>query len=373
MLLALAFVASLSVSTPDADRVDLVEAVRAADVAVHGEVLSLRYVPVGPGAVSDMSSGCIETYADGVQLAEVAVLREFKGLDDVDRTRVASHEPPTRSLWVRLPLAPSRELEVGSTAVWLLERSDTSCGVRDERASEDEPVNAALRREVGADSVFKVGAWGRGVLLESNDSTGARIGGLQRFVLPPELTAARPDGAVLPLRVELERVLVDRIERQAQPLLELALLPAPGQADAWRLHLRRDGRVRIEGLPESDAAPCPLKLRSMTGLAAALLDGDLPPQHSAARIRGAKAARYELTLHTRDGLRRYTVHVEPDAPENESDGRLASVWSALVSAVGVESRSIPTTVRRGLGLGAGGTVPGSNPSRARAASGGART
>lgn len=336
------------VSATDAERVDLVEAVRAADVAVRGEVLSLRYVPVGPDAVSDLSSGCIETYADGVQLAEVAVLHEFKGLDDVARTRVASQEPPTRSLWVRLPLAPSRELEVGSTAVWLLERSDTSCGVRDGRGTEDEPVNAALRREVGAESVFKVGAWGRGVLLELTDSTGARIGGLQRFVLPPELTGARPDGAVPPLRVELERVLVDRIAKQARPLLELALLPAPGRADAWRLHLRRDGRVRVDGLPEADAARCPLKLRNMAGLADALLAGDLPPQHSAARIRGAKAARYELTLHARDGLRRYTVHVEPDAPANETDRRLASIWSALVFEL--HARTLPEPIERALDL-----------------------
>lgn len=338
----------MSVSTPDADKVDLVQAVRAADVAVRGEVLSVRYEPVGPGAVSDMSSGCIETYADGVQLAEVAVLHEFKGLDDVDRTRVASHEPPTRSLWVRLPLAPSRELEVGSTAVWLLERSDTSCGVRDGRGSEDEPVNAALRREVGAEPVFKIGAWGRGVLLESTDSKGARIGGLQRFVLPPELTCEQSDGVVAPLRVELERVLVDRIEKQSQPLLELALLPERGQADAWRLQLRRDGRVRIEGLPEAEATLCPLKLRSMAGLAYALLDGDLPPQHSAARIRGAKVARYELTLHTRDGLRRYTFHVEPGAPNIEADGRLASIWSALVYEL--HARTLPKPIERALSL-----------------------
>lgn len=341
------------VSAPDAERVDLVEAVRAADVAVRGEVLSLRYVPVGPGAVSDLSSGCIETYADGVQLAEVAVLHEFKGLDDVARTRVASQEPPTRSLWVRLPLAPSSELEVGSTAVWLLERSDTSCGVRDGRGMEDEPVNAALRREVGAEFVFKVGAWGRGVLLESTDSKGARIGGLQRFVLPPELTCEQSDGVVAPLRVELERVLVDRIEKQSQPLLELALLPEPGQVDAWRLHLRRDGRVRIEGLPEADAARCPLKLRSMTGLAEALLDGELPPQHSAARIRGAKVARYELTLHARDGLRRSTVHVDPSAAESDADGRLASIWSALVHEL--HARTLPEPIERALDLPRNGT------------------
>jgi hypothetical protein len=295
-----------------------------------------------------MSSGCIETYADGVQLAEVAVLHESKGLDEVDRARVAPHEPPTRSLWVRLPLAPSRELKVGSTAVWLLERSDTSCGARDERETENAPVNAALRREVGAESVFKVGAWGCGVLAESTDSTGARSVGLQRFVLPPELTGEQSDGVVAPLRVELERVLVDRIAKQARPLLELALLPEPGRADAWRLHLRRDGRVRIEGLPEADATLCPLKLRSMAGLAYALLDGDLPPQNSAARIRGAKVARYELTLHTRDGLRRYTVHVDPAAPDIEADGRLASIWSALVYEL--HARSLPDPIERALDL-----------------------
>jgi hypothetical protein len=348
MLRSLAFAASLSVSSPDADRVGLVEAVRAADVAVRGEVLSLRYVPVGPDAVSDMSSGCIETYADGVQLAEVAVLHEFKGLDEVDRARVAPHEPPTRSLWVRLPLAQSRELKVGSTAVWLLERSDTSCGARDERETENAPVNAALRREVGAESVLKVGAWGRGVLAESTDSTGARIEGLQRFVLPQELTAARPDGHVEHLLVDLERVFVDRIAKQARPLLDLALLPEPGQADAWRLHLRRDGRVRIEALPEAEATLCPLKLRSMTGLAYALLDGDLPPQNSAVRIRGAKVARYELTLHTRDGLRRYTVHVDPAAPESDADGRLAGIWSALVYEL--HARSLPDPIERALDL-----------------------
>jgi len=351
MWLSLALV--LLGSTPasvarDVDSVDLVEAVRAADLIVRGEVRSLRYVPVGPSAVSGMRGGCIEIYADGVQLAEVAVLREFKCLDEVDRARVAPPELTRRNLWVRLPLAPSRELQVGSTAVWLLEHTETSCDARGRRNEENQRVRAAVQREVGAESVFKVGARGDGVLLERTDPAGTRIDGLQFFLLPDELTAARSDGHVEHRLVDLERVLVDRIAKQTRPLLELALLPERGQADAWRLHLRRDGRVRIEGLPEADATSCPFKLRSMAGLAYALFDGDLPSQHSAARIGGAKVARYELTLHARDGLRRYTVHVDPAAPESEADGRLAHIWSALVYEL--HARALPDPIERALDL-----------------------
>lgn len=295
-------------------RFEFAEGVRSADTIVSGEVVRVVTLPLDAQAREELSSlGGDSWTGPGVQVAEIAVARVFKG--DPTLTKLVYFAE-------RMETCDESTGKVGERGYFFLERR----GWRDTfRAL----LSDDCRRETGLSEIHDLGVLGAARVLEvvHDDRTSCELGAHMRT--PTDAKATKIGRNELFEPADIERAIVESVEKQRRPLLELALSWSEAGDRPWSLKLNREGRVRVVGLAQTAGGAFESKLRRMHDLARVLPVGELPENGSSIAVNGPTRCAFELTLLASSGPRTYTIQVDPAAPAAIEGSRLEQIWLGL--------------------------------------------
>jgi hypothetical protein len=306
----------LAVAAARCERVpfEFAEGVRSADTIVCGEVVRVLALPLDAEALAELEriGGDPWTHG-GVKVAEIAVTRVFKG--DPTLTKLVCFAE-------RIDVCDESDGKVGDRGYFFLERD----GWRD-------PLRALLadecRSELGVAAILDLGVGGAARVLEvvHDDKTLCDLGAHMRPPTVAKATKVGRDELFEP--ADIERAIVETVEKQRKPLLELALSWSAAGEAPWRLRMNREGRVRIDGLAATAGGAFECKLAFLRELERVLPAGELPENGSSIAVKGATRCAFELTLHASSGPRTYTIQVDPAAPAASEGARLEGIWLGL--------------------------------------------
>lgn len=328
-MVLLPFLLTLAGLRCDRAPLEFSDGVRRADWVVSGEIVRITTLPLDREAHAELSRLADGLWPrSGVKVAEIAVERVFKG--DPTVARLAFFAEP-------IDVCDESRATVGERGLFFLERDPWRDGLRAKLAD-------ACQSDVGAREVLDLGVGGAARLLD--DVHEGRIVSDSGVCLQPPRGAkvTRLAHRTLLERAEVELALVETIEKQGKPLLELALTWSEAGDAPWRLKLNREGRVRIDGLARTEHDAFEHKLRLLHGLERALTVGELPANGASIAIVGPIRSAFELTLHANSGSRRYSIQIDPAAPASGDDTRLERIWTSLRSSFDFEP--LPAEVAR---------------------------
>jgi hypothetical protein len=315
MLTSLTFVLTVAAARCERVRFEFAEGVRSADTVVSGEVVRVLTLPLDVEALVELERISDGTWTHGgVKAAEIAVTRVFKG--DPTLTKLVYFAE-------RIDVCDESEGKVGDRGYFFLERGGWRDTFRAMLADE-------CRSDLGVAEILDLGVGGAARVLEvvHDDKTLCDLGAHMRP--PTDAKATKKVGRdELFEPADIERAIVETVEKQRKPLLELALSWSAAGEAPWRLKMNREGRVRIDGLAQAAGGAFECKLARLYDLTRVLPAGELPENGSSIAVKGATRCAFELTLHASSGPRTYTIQVDPAAPAASDGARLEGIWLAL--------------------------------------------
>mgnify|MGYP001462184376 CR=1 FL=1 len=314
MLTTLTLVLAATAARCDRVAFDFAEGVRSADTIVSGEVVRVVTLPLDAQALAELERIGDGTWTHGgVKVAEIAVTRVFKG--DPKLTKLVYFAE-------RIGVCDESEGKAGDRGYFFLERGEWRETLRARLAGE-------CRSELGVAEILDLGVGGAARVLEvvHDGKTLCDPGGLMQPPLGAKATKVGRDELFEP--ADIERAIVETVDKQRKPLLELALSWSEAGETPWRLKLNREGRVRIDGLAKAAGGAFECKLAFLRDLERVLPVGELPENGSSIAVKGTARCAFELTLHASGGPRTYTIQVDPAAPAATESARLERIWLAL--------------------------------------------